>query len=236
MAVDVTKFLCRNRGCLLYRELKQMMPLSEEQLIEILKDSSKFVIIKGREGTIRGNNLSPDSTIIAKSSLRLCTRYPDCEKCDDLHLCKYFVCGHCFIASGKCRNSHDIHSDHNGAVLRAHFLQDLDEAELFQLLLQNDSYLLPEVCRHYNQGNEEYGSCDYKKNCCKLHVCRYYLQGNCRFGAHCWKSHSFDQNTCLTLKGWGVSEDKIGDLPDIYKNKHRIKEAEEPVSAGVFND
>lgn len=45
----------------------------------------------------------------------------------------------------KCKNGHSIVSPRNVEVLRRHMLQDLSEKQLFQLLLQNDPWLLPEV-------------------------------------------------------------------------------------------
>ncbi|MBN3318976.1 PAR12 polymerase, partial [Atractosteus spatula] len=199
-----------------------MMPLSEEQLIEILKDSSKFVIIKGREGTIQGSNLSPDSTIIAKSSLRLCTRYPDCEKCDDLHLCKYFVCGHCFIARKECKYSHNLRSDHNYPILRECTLHELNEEDLFLLLLQNDPSLLPEVCAHYNKGTGLFGACTFRSTCTKLHICQHFVQDNCMFGHKCKKSHMIDPQGRRMLEERGLSGDIIHDLPFVYRNMYKL--------------
>lgn len=47
--------------------------------------------------------------------------------------------------SNKCRMTHDVNSTHNTTLLKKAGLQDLKEKELFQLLLQNDPTLLPEV-------------------------------------------------------------------------------------------
>lgn len=44
-----------------------------------------------------------------------------------------------------CKNSHSVFSGNNVEVLRNQDLQDLTEKQLFQLLLQNDPWLLPEV-------------------------------------------------------------------------------------------
>ncbi|MBN3318970.1 PAR12 polymerase, partial [Atractosteus spatula] len=233
-----TKALCRNQGCLEYRLLKgvicQSFNVGDRRLFDVLSDSSRFVIVQGREEKIPGCDLSPDSIIVAKTRLRLCKSYPECDTCEDLHLCRYFVCGHCRYGQGrnKCRNSHDIHSDHNGAILRAHFLQDLDEAELFQLLLQNDSYLLPEICLHYNKGSGPYGSCTFKERCTNLHVCQHYIQGDCKFGGNCKRFHSFDMNARNILSGRGLSAEQIHILPAIYKNKYRIdSSAQTPAKA-----
>lgn len=44
-----------------------------------------------------------------------------------------------------CKNSHSVFSGNNLEVLKKQDLQDLTEKQLFQLLLQNDPWLLPEV-------------------------------------------------------------------------------------------
>lgn len=44
-----------------------------------------------------------------------------------------------------CRSSHDLQSDHNSRLLKECSLQQLNEDELFLLLLLNDPALLPEV-------------------------------------------------------------------------------------------
>lgn len=44
-----------------------------------------------------------------------------------------------------CKFSHDIYSDHNYGLLRECTLHELNEDQLFLLLLQNDPALLPEV-------------------------------------------------------------------------------------------
>ncbi|XP_015208757.2 protein mono-ADP-ribosyltransferase PARP12-like isoform X2 [Lepisosteus oculatus] len=229
MAGDLSNFamkvLCRNQGCLEYHRLKltvwEKFNVEDQQLFETLTDSSRFVRIQGREKKILGCNLSPDSIIVAKTPVRLCKSYPACEKCDDLHLCRYFALSNCRYGS-KCKKSHNIHSDHNGAVLRDNFLQDLDEAELFQLLLQNDSYLLPKVCPHYNKGSGPHGSCIFKERCTSLHVCQHYLQGACKFGDNCKRSHKLDIDLDNSPLGDTLSAKNTCSLPVIYKNKFRI--------------
>lgn len=50
-----------------------------------------------------------------------------------------------FFYRHKCKNPHSLFSTYNTTLLQRHGLQDLMEKQLFQLLLQNDPYLLPEV-------------------------------------------------------------------------------------------
>lgn len=51
----------------------------------------------------------------------------------------------CYFFSHKCKNPHSLVSTYNVELLKRHGLHDLTEKQLFQLLLQNDPYLLPEV-------------------------------------------------------------------------------------------
>ncbi|MGH0115987.1 UNVERIFIED_CONTAM: hypothetical protein FKN15_060451 [Acipenser sinensis] len=147
-----TRMLCSNKGALvyghLYKSVSEKYNISNQLFCELLKNGSRFVIVQGSEDKIPGRGVSPDSKVIAKTSVRLCNDYPkDCGDCEGLHLCKYFVYGNCrFNAGSKCRFSHDLRSIHNIPVLRANQLQDLEDDELCQLLLQNDPSLLPECC------------------------------------------------------------------------------------------
>ncbi|RXN01801.1 Poly [ADP-ribose] polymerase 12 [Acipenser ruthenus] len=230
VASCATSILCCSQGSLDYRQLYKRLckyhTITEQLFCQILRNGSRFAIVEGTEGNIPGCELSNDTTIIAKTSVRLCKQYPkeDCADCNGLHLCRYFVCGNCRFDKerNKCRNSHDLHSVHNSNILRANQLQGLQEAELSQLLLQNDPSLLPEVCAHYNKGNGEYGSCTFKTKCTKLHICQHFLQGNCKFGQQCKRSHKFDANAQEMLEGRGLSAELISNLPSIYNNIYTI--------------
>ncbi|KAJ8249864.1 hypothetical protein COCON_G00230800 [Conger conger] len=134
----------------------------------------------------------------------------------------------------KCKNSHDLDSDDNRAVLCSHGLQELEDAELFTLLLQNDSsspgersrsplhFQHLQVCSHYNKGNGEHGSCRFKGGCKGLHVCQHFLQGDCTFGDKCKRAHAFDANAQEILKRRGVSPEKSQLLCTIYRNMFAI--------------
>ncbi|XP_017321378.1 protein mono-ADP-ribosyltransferase PARP12 isoform X2 [Ictalurus punctatus] len=123
--------------------------------------------------------------------------------------------------SDKCRMSHDVKSIHNTSLLKKECLQDLKEKELFQLLLQNDSSLLPEVCPHYNKGNGEHGSCKYPTSCTNLHVCQHFLQDNCKFGTACKRAHNFDTNS-MKILSHRLGEDEIHGFLKTYKNSFLI--------------
>ncbi|KAK6269333.1 hypothetical protein J4Q44_G00393510 [Coregonus suidteri] len=84
--------------------------------------------------------------IFAKTKVRRC-KAQQCDGCNDLHLCKFYLFGDCKNSRGRrtCRFGHDLHSEHNSIVLREHKLETLSRQELRQLLLQNDNSLLPPV-------------------------------------------------------------------------------------------
>ncbi|XP_066580311.1 protein mono-ADP-ribosyltransferase PARP12 [Amia ocellicauda] len=225
----VTRLLCGTQGCLsfkqLHKEVNDKFGISCQALIDILRDGSKFIIAQGKEEKIPGFDLSSDSTIITKTSVRLCESYPNCDNCNNLHLCKYFIYGTCPNGNGgdKCASSHESHSAHNLAILRKNQLQDLEEVKLFQLLLQNDSSLLPEICPYYNKGDGEHGSCEFKIDCANLHVCQYFYRGDCKFGSVCKRSHESDPRKILA---WRFSAEIASILPGIYKNKYMIDNSE----------
>ncbi|XP_071360893.1 protein mono-ADP-ribosyltransferase PARP12 isoform X2 [Trachinotus anak] len=178
----VIKTLCDHRGCLDFQHLDetlaQSFTVAEPVLRSVLYDDGKIAIKTGREKATGGQIINPDSLVVAKTSLRICQKKPgECPRCDGLHLCRYFVCGDCTFGQ-KCKNPHSLASPYNVELLKKYGLQDLTEKQLFQLLLQNDPYLLPEICPHYNKGNGAHGSCRFGISCTKLHVCLHYFQGD----------------------------------------------------------
>lgn len=96
----VFKILCDNDGCLEIRQLNAKLAQNSfgvklENLRSVLFDDGKIAIREGRQ-RVPGGNIRPDSLIVAKTSLRLCQRKAgECRHCDNLHLCRYFVCGGC---------------------------------------------------------------------------------------------------------------------------------------------
>uniref|UniRef100_A0A3B4EB42 Poly (ADP-ribose) polymerase family, member 12a n=1 Tax=Pygocentrus nattereri TaxID=42514 RepID=A0A3B4EB42_PYGNA len=230
LSASIVRTLCQHGGSLDFKCLSQILSqhftVADEVLLKVLTDFSKFVVVEGKEK--KGDSpLSPDSVVLAKTSLRVCRTLPgQCAYCQDLHLCRYFVCGNCRFGA-KCKNAHAVDSSHNSVIRSEEGLQHLEKSELFQLLLQNDPCLLPEVCSHYNKGNGEHGSCKYATSCNNLHLCQHYLQGECKFGADCKRAHSFDANAMRILNGRGLSPENISNFCKIYKNKSLISSYKE---------
>ncbi|XP_025029708.1 zinc finger CCCH-type antiviral protein 1-like [Python bivittatus] len=107
-----------------------------------------------------------------------------------------------------CKYSHDILSESNRKVLKNHELSGLNEDELCVLLLQNDPFLLPDVCGAYNKGE---GNCT-QDNCPRLHICRYFLKGECRF-PRCKRSHNLlDPNSVRLLLPEGLDKEMIWNI------------------------
>ncbi|XP_066540859.1 protein mono-ADP-ribosyltransferase PARP12-like [Hoplias malabaricus] len=225
LSTFIYQAVCQNAASLEFKSLdqilRQSLNVADEVLLEVLTDCDKFVIVEGKEKT--GDRLlKPDSVILAKTSLRICrTPVGQCVDCRDLHLCRYFVCGNCRFGA-KCKNGHVTDSPHNSVLLNREALQNIGKSDLFQLLLQNDPYLLPEVCSHYNKGSGEHGNCKYEKSCTSLHICQHFLQDDCRFGADCKRAHSFDATAMKILNGRGLSPENINNFCKIYKHKFLI--------------
>uniref|UniRef100_A0A671S5R7 Poly (ADP-ribose) polymerase family, member 12a n=1 Tax=Sinocyclocheilus anshuiensis TaxID=1608454 RepID=A0A671S5R7_9TELE len=217
----IFNFICKHEGCSDYgkveRDLRQSFTVADQVLSQVLDDHQRFVIVQDEDSNPRSSIPDADSLILAKTSLRL-SKHDKCSGCEDLHLCRYFVCGNCRFGT-KCKNSHDLTSAHNSDLLKKHDLHGLASGELFQLLLQNDPSLLPEVCSHYNKGNGEYGSCKYKTSCTNLHLCLHFLQDDCKFGAACKRTHSFDAYAQKILNARGLSAENMRKLLWLYKNK-----------------
>ena len=77
-------------------KIAQSFTVAEAVLRTVLFDDGKIAIQEGRQKVVGNQIVSPDSLIVAKTSLRLCQKKPgECPQCDGLHLCRYFVCGDC---------------------------------------------------------------------------------------------------------------------------------------------
>ncbi|XP_018545069.1 protein mono-ADP-ribosyltransferase PARP12 [Lates calcarifer] len=235
-----TSLLCGGRGAMqllqLHRKLLQRCHITEEEFCFILQRCPRFLLVRGPAGD--GGERPGDCTVVAKTSLRLCRSYGREERCrgegeggcQQLHLCKFFIYGNCRFGKGRkpCKFSHDIRSDHNYRLLRECTLHELNEDDLFLLLLQNDPTLLPEVCTHYNRGPGPHGGCSFQDTCTKLHLCQHFIQDDCVFGLRCNRQHAIGDRGRRLLEERGLSGDIIHDLPFIYRNMHHLTAAAQP--------
>ncbi|KAJ7329087.1 hypothetical protein JRQ81_015261 [Phrynocephalus forsythii] len=232
LARQALQELCASGGCLEESALAQRQGLQDrpDLLAQLLRDASKFTVVTREESPSEGAAAGRDHrVVVATTALRLCPDHGSRKcagSCRQLHLCRYFVYGGCRLQGTRkeCKFIHDIHSSHNSSILKEYELENLSSDELFQLLLQNDPSLLPEICPYYNKGDGPYGSCNFKKICVKLHICQYYLQGECRFGSNCKRSHDIFNPDCYEkLEKWGMSRALISNIPSVYRNVYDIK-------------
>ncbi|KAI5947974.1 protein mono-ADP-ribosyltransferase PARP12 [Manis javanica] len=236
---EVAQVLCAAGGALELEELRRRLPrgVDADALERLLREQGRFVVVP-RAGA--GGAGAVQRVVLAASALRLCRAHQSAKQgcmglCAQLHLCKFLVYGACkFSAAGKnCRKSHSLTTDHNLSVLRFHGVDHLSYSELCQLLCQNDPWLLPEICLHYNKGDGPYGSCSFQKQCIKLHVCQYFLQGECKFGTSCKRCHDLSNSENLEkLEKLGMSSDLVSRLPSIYRNAHDITNKNSASSRG----
>ncbi|XP_048391291.1 protein mono-ADP-ribosyltransferase PARP12-like [Stegostoma tigrinum] len=226
------RLLCSRGGCMQYstlrREIFRFFQVTDWELCRMLRAGQCFAIVPGQGPKLAGSELTENSQIIAITSVRLCKDFlrKNCGgSCGQLHLCKFFLLGNCKFSKGRnaCNFSHAIHSPHNLSILSSRgSLHKLTEVELRQLLLQNDTSLLPEICTFYNRGPGRYGNCTYKHECTKLHVCLHYVQGSCKFGSSCKRCHSFsDSNSAMSLEN--LRSDVAQNLQQTYQNLFSIK-------------
>ncbi|XP_062860336.1 protein mono-ADP-ribosyltransferase PARP12-like isoform X2 [Trichomycterus rosablanca] len=215
----VLNVLCDHQCWMEFRHLaatlRQRLTVDEQLLLRVLTNSGSFCIIDEEQRDSAINAVSPTALILARTELRLCTDPSTCSECQKLHLCRYLVCGNCKHGN----------------------LQNLGEAQLFQLLLQNDPALIPEICSHYNKGNEGRGSCKFDTSCTSLHICQHFLQDDCRYNEECLRTHQFDEAAIKNLKGRGFSPENISNLYKIYKNKFLIAaHNDKPISKAAQKD
>lgn len=153
----------------------------------------------------------------------------------------------CFWRHG-CRFGHQLLSEHNARILRAHHMIRLSREDLRVMLLQSDSSLLPpvraghmfrwllqnqsplmcfwlpsQVCAMFNRGRGPHGSCPDGERCTRLHVCVNFVRGRCD-GADCGRSHDFHEpHPKKVLYSRGVSRQLMDSLPVIYRNILALK-------------
>ncbi|XP_022527270.2 protein mono-ADP-ribosyltransferase PARP12 [Astyanax mexicanus] len=161
--------------------------------------------------------------VLIRTSLKIC-RKRECDRtCRDLHLCRFDLLGHC--GRRRCSYGHSLDTEHNSRVLRERNLHELNKDQLRILLLQSDTFLLPNVCVSYNKGSGEYGNCPDKEACLRLHICENYIRGTCD-GIGCSKScHDFyEPHPMKSLEAKGVPSQLIGSLLVIYGNLLALKD------------
>ncbi|XP_058537295.1 protein mono-ADP-ribosyltransferase PARP12 [Ochotona princeps] len=229
---EVTQALCSAGGALELTELRLhlLRSMDSDSLERVLQVRGRFVVVT-RPGASTDGAAALERVVLAVSPLRLCRTHLSPKStcvglCAQLHLCKFMIYGTCkFLKAGKnCRNNHSLTTDHNLSVLRTHGVDHLSYSELCQLLFQNDPFLLPDICLHYNKGDGPYGSCSFQKQCIKLHICQYFLQGECKFGTQCKRSHDFsDSENLEKLEKLGMSSGLVRRLSSIYRNALDIK-------------
>ena len=135
------------------------------------------------------------------------------RRCDQLHLCPFFVKESCKFGD-KCKRSHDYRDEHTIRVVR-HFRLDFLSSSLLQKILKiivdegeiqraAANRCLPDICKFYNKG-----VCKKLELCPCLHVCEHFVDGDCKFGTKCKRDHDFsDEHNRTVLKQYDM--DGIG--------------------------
>ncbi|KAM6314538.1 protein mono-ADP-ribosyltransferase PARP12-like isoform 2-T2 [Podargus strigoides] len=206
----LTKTLCAQGGRLELPELQQHIGLSAHELQETLAAAGpqRFLVLRDGAGEA--------AEVLAVSAVRVCVR-KECKGCWRLHLCKLHLMGRCNLGPRACRYSHDIINDENKKVLKMHELSGLDVNQLRVLLLQNDPFLLPDVCQFYNRKDH---ICNQQNNCNHLHICRHFLHGECRFFP-CKRSHDLlDPHALRVLEAGGIDKHTVLNIQIIYNHKY----------------
>lgn len=76
---------------------------------------------------------------------------------------------------------------------------------------------LAQLCASYNRGDGDFGQCDDKDNCTRLHICDDYIRGTCDSG-DCGRSHDFfEPHPMKTLRGRGVPGGMVGSMLSVYQ-------------------
>ncbi|XP_054996029.1 zinc finger CCCH-type antiviral protein 1 [Sorex araneus] len=212
----LTKVLCAHGGRLAVQQLLRDVRLAEAQLVQVLEAAGpeRFVLLDAGE---------PDGVtryVVAATRVRVCRRKTCQRPCGHLHLCKLNLLHRCrYSERNLCKYSHDIFSEDNLNVLSAHGLSGLNEEELTVLLLQNDPFFLPEICKSY-KGENRKQTCMQQPLCERLHICEHFTRGDCSY-PNCLRSHNLmDRKVLAVMREHGLSPDVVQNFQDICNSKH----------------
>lgn len=212
----ITKVLCAHRGRLTVPQLLREVKLPEGQLREVIQAAGpeRFVLLD----TVDPSGVTQN--VVATARVRVCRRKTCHRPCGNLHLCKLNLLHRCHYSERNlCKYSHEIFSSDNLNVLDEHELWGLNEEELAVLLIQNDPFFLPEICKSY-KGENRKQTCMQQPLCERLHICEHFTRGDCGF-PNCLRSHNLmDRKVLVVMKEHGLSPDLVQNIQDICNSKH----------------
>ncbi|XP_005405506.1 PREDICTED: zinc finger CCCH-type antiviral protein 1 [Chinchilla lanigera] len=217
----ITKILCAHGGRLSLDELLRKIELSEVQLLEVLKEAGpdRFLVLE------TGDRAGVTRSVVATTRARVCRRKFCDRPCDNLHLCKLNLLGRCHYSQSErnvCKYSHEVLSEDNFRVLKNHELSGLNQEQLAVLLVQNDPFFMPEICKSY-KGEGRKQICNQQPPCERLHICEHFTQGNCSY-PNCLRSHNLmDRKVLAIMRDHGLSPDVVQNIQDICNSKHMRK-------------
>ncbi|XP_054420421.1 zinc finger CCCH-type antiviral protein 1 [Pteronotus mesoamericanus] len=217
----ITKILCSHGGRMALTSLLDEIKLSEAQLCEVLEAAgpNRFLVLE------TGDRAGVTRSVVATTSARICRRKYCPKGCENLHLCKLNLLGRCHYSHAErslCKYSHNILSEENFKILEQHQISGLNKEELAVLLIQNDPFFMPEICKSY-KGEGRGKICDKQPPCERLHICEHFTRGNCSF-ANCLRSHNLmDRKVLAIMREHGLGPDVVQNIQDICNNKHSRK-------------
>lgn len=185
---------------LLFPKVDPLSNAKFQALWKILKENNENFILN--DASKQPEALNGNEIVWVRTVLGLCKTH--CRKgkdgrnracdgdCGALHVCRTFLLrsqNDCPFSSKKrkCMFGHSFATEHNVALLKAHNLFGLREAELQKLFRRRPSRCastLPQVCIYYNKAD---GKQCKQKNCKSLHICSDFIQEQCT-GA-CSRNH-----------------------------------------------
>ncbi|XP_076451428.1 uncharacterized protein LOC143287353 [Babylonia areolata] len=140
------------------------------------------------------NDVTGLSSVTLTTTLTLCSKHSACagscldNACADLHFCRFFLLSGRCPFDDDCHFGHELATDHNERLLRAHLLSALNVEDLRALLCLKrvrKGITCPRTCRYYNRMED----CDKGVECHYLHLCEFYIKGQCKFQSGCKRNH-----------------------------------------------